>query len=311
MWSDGWREPQGWAIPLDDPHGRMTSFAVEHHTPYHHILSHGSPLVCLCSPPALPNPPFLSTSLFVTAIHPSQSDTLSAQSRPREHQRTMAAQVQTMPRDADLTPPKDIPLPSDSPAPKPSTMTSMACPDPSAHKAKDTSLQDHASAAAMHGSGPSKSTSSNRREVNPLGPNGKLSSAGECPSFEQRIAVGGLLSRILMLTEHTKALPQASSTPRRMTSPASPLSVLTRTPLPALQPRLRTQTRRAPSGGRLRSRLRPDKRHSWRTATKWPRCGNPKQALLVQRRLYLRTEAVRMWIFGHHKLAALDTRPLL
>lgn len=52
----------------------------------------------------------------------------------------------------------------------------MRCPDPSAHKTKNTTLQDHASAAALY------STNAARANArNPLGADGKLSSASEMP----------------------------------------------------------------------------------------------------------------------------------
>jgi hypothetical protein len=57
------------------------------------------------------------------------------------------------------------------------TSTNMRCPDPSAHThktTKDSSLQDHASAAALYSTGHVKA---NTRD--PLGPDGKLSSASE------------------------------------------------------------------------------------------------------------------------------------
>lgn len=52
--------------------------------------------------------------------------------------------------------------------------TDMRCPDPSAHKTKNTALQDHASAAALYSTNPSRAATRN-----PLGPDGKLSSASK------------------------------------------------------------------------------------------------------------------------------------
>lgn len=52
--------------------------------------------------------------------------------------------------------------------------TDMRCPDPAAHKAKGATLQDHASAAALYSTNSSKASSRN-----PLGADGKLSSASE------------------------------------------------------------------------------------------------------------------------------------
>ncbi|OAG00670.1 uncharacterized protein CC84DRAFT_1168728 [Paraphaeosphaeria sporulosa] len=54
----------------------------------------------------------------------------------------------------------------------------MRCPDPSAHKTKNTTLQDHASAAALY------STNSAKANRNPLGADGKLSSASAATSLK-------------------------------------------------------------------------------------------------------------------------------
>ncbi|CAO2649114.1 Nn.00g100630.m01.CDS01 [Neocucurbitaria sp. VM-36] len=65
--------------------------------------------------------------------------------------------------------------------------TSMRCPDPSAHQTKNSALQNHASAAALYSTS-SNSTSSPKakeaRSVNPLGPDGKLSSASAATSLK-------------------------------------------------------------------------------------------------------------------------------
>lgn len=52
----------------------------------------------------------------------------------------------------------------------------VACPDPSAHQHPNATLQDHASKAALYVTHPERAT--NVRDMNPLGPDGKLSSAG-------------------------------------------------------------------------------------------------------------------------------------
>ncbi|KAF1845879.1 uncharacterized protein K460DRAFT_338575 [Cucurbitaria berberidis CBS 394.84] len=71
--------------------------------------------------------------------------------------------------------------------PKPSSAgTSMPCPDPSAHHTKNSALQNQASAAALysssHSHGPIKG--SEARSVNPLGPDGKLSSSSAATSLK-------------------------------------------------------------------------------------------------------------------------------
>ncbi|KAF1963947.1 hypothetical protein BU23DRAFT_576065 [Bimuria novae-zelandiae CBS 107.79] len=57
--------------------------------------------------------------------------------------------------------------------------TDMRCPDPSAHKTKNSTLQDHASAAALYSTKPSKTSTRN-----PLGTDGKLSSASAATSLK-------------------------------------------------------------------------------------------------------------------------------
>lgn len=76
----------------------------------------------------------------------------------------MATQVQTAPRDADVG---NVESAGASP---------MHCPDPSAHKTKDSALQNQASAAALY------STKSIPR--NPLGTDGRLSSASAATSLK-------------------------------------------------------------------------------------------------------------------------------
>ncbi|KAF2652092.1 hypothetical protein K491DRAFT_605612 [Lophiostoma macrostomum CBS 122681] len=62
----------------------------------------------------------------------------------------------------------------------------MRCPDPSAHQTKDRTLQDHASAAALYSTGATKGNTreSAPRDVNPLGADGKLSSASAATSLK-------------------------------------------------------------------------------------------------------------------------------
>ena len=65
--------------------------------------------------------------------------------------------------------------------PKPSSAgTSMRCPDPSAHQTKNSALQNQASAAALYSTNPGPAKAHEAHSVNPLGPDGKLSSASEC-----------------------------------------------------------------------------------------------------------------------------------
>ncbi|KAF2112266.1 hypothetical protein BDV96DRAFT_580445 [Lophiotrema nucula] len=66
-----------------------------------------------------------------------------------------------------------------------STASSMPCPDPSAHnKTKKSTLQDHASAAALYSTNPVKATNNHSRDVHLLGPDGKLSSASAATSLK-------------------------------------------------------------------------------------------------------------------------------
>lgn len=65
-----------------------------------------------------------------------------------------------------------------------STAHSMRCPDPSAHQTKSTSLQDQASAAALYSTRPHSKTKTAGRDVNILGPDGKLSSASAATSLK-------------------------------------------------------------------------------------------------------------------------------
>lgn len=66
---------------------------------------------------------------------------------------------------------------------KESSVHDLRCPDPSAHQTKDTSLQDHAAAEAFHHQGSSDRHADEHR-VDPLGPDGKLSSAGAATSLK-------------------------------------------------------------------------------------------------------------------------------
>ncbi|KAF2084139.1 hypothetical protein K490DRAFT_49881 [Saccharata proteae CBS 121410] len=70
--------------------------------------------------------------------------------------------------------------PPKEPNPDPSaTPTQLPCPDPSAHHVKDKRLQDHASTAALYATHPERAP-----KVNPLGPDGKLSSASAAQSLK-------------------------------------------------------------------------------------------------------------------------------
>ncbi|KAF1920101.1 hypothetical protein BDU57DRAFT_508215 [Ampelomyces quisqualis] len=63
--------------------------------------------------------------------------------------------------------------------------TSMHCPDPSAHHTKNSgALQNQASAAALYSTSPSKGHSQQPQAINPLGPDGKLSSASAATSIK-------------------------------------------------------------------------------------------------------------------------------
>jgi hypothetical protein len=71
-----------------------------------------------------------------------------------------------------------VPLKSTEDAPpKTSTDTGMRCPDPSAHlhQSQNNALQNQASAAALYSTRPA----SEKQKINPLGPDGKLSSASK------------------------------------------------------------------------------------------------------------------------------------
>ncbi|KAF2197781.1 hypothetical protein GQ43DRAFT_190534 [Delitschia confertaspora ATCC 74209] len=65
---------------------------------------------------------------------------------------------------------------------RPSQSNTVFCPDPSAHQTKDTSMQHYASKAALY----KVDSPQNMREadVNPLGPDGKLSSASAATSLK-------------------------------------------------------------------------------------------------------------------------------
>lgn len=88
------------------------------------------------------------------------------------HKPTMATQTQMAPKDADRKHAKE---PTGSTA----NAATMACPDPSAHRTKDSALQNQASAAALYSTNPPKSTSRNA-----LGADGKLSSASAATSLK-------------------------------------------------------------------------------------------------------------------------------
>ncbi|KAF2013633.1 hypothetical protein BU24DRAFT_424633 [Aaosphaeria arxii CBS 175.79] len=67
--------------------------------------------------------------------------------------------------------------------------TIIHCPDPSAHHTKNTTLQDHASAAALHSTRPSAVSSASAKDKTGkqkdlLGPDGKLSSASAATSLK-------------------------------------------------------------------------------------------------------------------------------
>ncbi|KAH8731299.1 hypothetical protein GQ44DRAFT_746060 [Phaeosphaeriaceae sp. PMI808] len=72
---------------------------------------------------------------------------------------------------------------TDGAAPPKSAETSMRCPDPSAHQAKNGALQNQALAAALLSSSSNKGHET-RNSVNPLGPDGKLSSASAATSLK-------------------------------------------------------------------------------------------------------------------------------
>jgi hypothetical protein len=68
---------------------------------------------------------------------------------------------------------------TDDAAPPQAADTSMRCPDPSAHHTKSSALQNQASAAALYSTNPSKGHQQQTQSINPLGPDGKLSSASK------------------------------------------------------------------------------------------------------------------------------------
>ncbi|KAF2728369.1 hypothetical protein EJ04DRAFT_516662 [Polyplosphaeria fusca] len=91
----------------------------------------------------------------------------------------MATQTQTTPNDANARSLKDDPATS---AHETSSPSSIRCPDPSAHTTKSNTLQDQASAAALYITNPARG--SNTRDANPLGTDGKLSSASAATSLK-------------------------------------------------------------------------------------------------------------------------------
>jgi cell division septation protein DedD len=68
---------------------------------------------------------------------------------------------------------------ADDAAPPKAAETNMRCPDPSAHHLKNSALQNQASAAALYSTNPSKGYQHHTQSINPLGPDGKLSSASK------------------------------------------------------------------------------------------------------------------------------------
>ncbi|KAH4004799.1 hypothetical protein HBH70_040840 [Parastagonospora nodorum] len=63
--------------------------------------------------------------------------------------------------------------------------TDMRCPDPSAHHhTKNSALQNQASAAALYSTNPSRGHQQQTQRINPLGPDGKLSSASAATSLK-------------------------------------------------------------------------------------------------------------------------------
>ncbi|KAH9860509.1 hypothetical protein J1614_011840 [Plenodomus biglobosus] len=70
---------------------------------------------------------------------------------------------------------------------KASTDTGMRCPDPSAHQVKGSALQNQASAAALYSTNPARTTDARTTAAaanNPLGADGKLSSASAATSLK-------------------------------------------------------------------------------------------------------------------------------
>jgi len=67
----------------------------------------------------------------------------------------------------------------------PNDAEGMRCPDPSAHQhPKNSALQNQASAAALYSTKPGASKGQEARDINPLGPDGKLSSASAATSLK-------------------------------------------------------------------------------------------------------------------------------
>ncbi|KAF2474498.1 uncharacterized protein BDR25DRAFT_340314 [Lindgomyces ingoldianus] len=91
----------------------------------------------------------------------------------------MSTQTQTARNDGNSRPLKDK---NTMPANASLSPSGMRCPDPSAHKTKNNSLQDQASAAALYGTNSPKGASV--RDIDPLGPDGKLSSASAATSLK-------------------------------------------------------------------------------------------------------------------------------
>ena len=71
----------------------------------------------------------------------------------------------------------------------------MLCPDPSAHQhANNSALQNQASAAALYSHNPTSPAKANEsRTINPLGADGKLSSASEY-TILQPLSCHGLMN---------------------------------------------------------------------------------------------------------------------
>lgn len=98
-------------------------------------------------------------------------------------------------------------------------VSDQVCPDPSAHQKSHQSkgLQDQAATAALYVTHPERGT--NVRDMNPLGPDGKLSSAGS-RAFP-------LTAPITLYTDAVpQELPPHLNTPALKTFPASPPSAL-------------------------------------------------------------------------------------
>ena len=150
-------------------------------------------------------------------------------------------------------------------APPNTAQNSMRCPDPSAHQTKNSALQNQASAAALYSTTPHTSKGHEARGVNPLGPDGKLSSASK---LEYR--------KFCIMSDIVQALPPASSTRKLPTCLASPLSELIRRTLPVQLRSWPTRTKKARSGGSPSSRLPQGRLRCWQTAIRWRPCGSQK-----------------------------------